>query len=199
MMRSMALAAAVALAPVLAACASSGAPPAPQADPMPLVAQPPRSRADTLAEALFQAEQAERAADTTALAQAAQRLERLAPAPQTDDDAERLRRWLTNLPADASPMRGRALGPAYRSVALPPGAATQLNQTFLGGRSAQIVVKVIAGTAPDLKVRDQSAREVCRAGKDPVTCRWMPLYTQRHNIEIVNEGRAMSKFYIVFD
>ena len=115
-------------------------------------------------------------------------------------DEAAMQRWLASLPADAQPMRGRALGPAYRSAALDPGATTQLNQTFLGGRSAQIVLRVSRGPTPKLVVRDQSARQVCKpVADDPVKCRWVPLYTQRHSIEIVNTGPQMSEFYIVFD
>lgn len=185
----------------LAGCAAAGARPAPAPPEVSAAAVLPDApaRAERVAEALVAAERAERAADATALAQAAQRLERMAPAPQTDADDAAMRRWLASLPPGTAPLRGRALGPAYRSVALEPGKATQLAQTFLGGRAARIVVKVMQGQAPHLMVRDQSAREVCRADRDPVTCRWMPLYTQRHQIEIVNDGREMSRFYIVFD
>ena len=80
-----------------------------------------------------------------------------------------------------------------------PGATTQLSQTFLGGRSARIVVKIAEGSALKLMVRDQSELEVCRAERNPVNCRWVPLYTQRHNIKIANTGGAMARFYIVFD
>jgi hypothetical protein len=187
------------MALALSGCAGAGAQPAPPAVSAAAPVPEAPARAERLAEALVAADRAERAADAAALAQAAQRLERIAPAAQTEDDAAAMRRWLAGLPPGSAPMRGRALGPAYRSVALEPGRATQLAQTFLGGRAARIVVKVMQGKAPHLMVRDQSAREVCRADRDPVTCRWMPLYTQRHQIEIVNDGREMSRFYIVFD
>lgn len=157
------------------------------------------SRAEKVADALLMAERAERSADAAALARAAVRLDRLAPVAQTDEDETSLRRWLVSLPADAVPLRGRALGPAWRTVALAPGASTQLNQTFLGGRSAQIVVRVAQGPTPRLVVRDQSDQQVCKAADDPVSCRWVPLYTQRHRIEIVNAGREPAKLYIVFD
>jgi hypothetical protein len=153
-----------------------------------------------VAEALVMAERAERAADPAALALAAARLERLGAKPATPSDEAAMGRWLASLPGDAAAMRGRALGPAYRSAALDPGATTQLNQTFLGGRSAQIVLRVSRGPIPRLVVRDQSARQVCKAiADDPVKCRWVPIYTQRHSIEIVNTGPQMSEFYIVFD
>lgn len=156
-------------------------------------------RADRVAEALVLAAEAERTQDGAALARAAQRLERLGASPQSEADAAAMTRWRASLPADAPPLRGRALGPAYRSGALGPGAATQLHQTFLGGRSAQIVVRVSRGPAPRLVVRDQSDREVCEVAGDPIKCRWVPLYTQRHLIEILNDGPEKSEFYIVFD
>ncbi|GAB4475722.1 MAG: hypothetical protein OHK0018_06470 [Erythrobacter tepidarius] len=167
---------------------------------VPAQALAPADRAERVADALVMAERAERAQDAAALAQAAARLERLGARPETAADEAALGRWLASLPADAQPMRGRALGPAYRSAALEPGATTQLNQTFLGGRSAQIVLRVSRGPIPKLVVRDQSARQVCKSGADgPVKCRWVPLYTQRHSIEIANTGPKVSEFYIVFD
>ena len=179
----------------LAGCAP-GAPPrgaTPDATPV------PADRAEQLATALLLADRADRSGDAAALAEAALTIDRLAPSARTDADAETLRRWRTALPPGTAPVRGRALGPGYRSEVLMPGATTQLHQTFLGGRSAQIVVRVAEGPAPRMMVRDQSAREVCRAVRDPVNCRWVPLYTQRHSIEIVNAGDTTARFYIVFD
>lgn len=191
MIRGLGLAAALAVS----GCAGAGtAPPSGSASAV------PAGRADQLAEALVLADRAERRGDTAALGKAALLIERISPEAHTDSDAETLSRWRAALPDDAAPpLRGRALGPGYRSAVLMPGAATQLNQTFLGGRSARIVVRIAQGSALKLMVRDQSEREVCRADRDPVNCRWVPLYTQRHNIEIVNTGEAMAKFYIVFD
>lgn len=158
------------------------------------------ARAEQLAEALLLADRAERAGDARALGKAALLIDQLAPQAQTESDAETLRRWRTALPADAPPpLRGRALGPAYRSAVLMPGAVTRLNQTFLGGRSARIMVKVVEGSALKVMVRDPSDLEVCRAERTPFNCRWVPLYTERHNIEIVNTGGATARFYIVFD
>ncbi|WP_296719622.1 hypothetical protein [Erythrobacter sp.] len=158
-----------------------------------------RGKAEQVAQALMMAAMAERAQDTAALAQATLRLDHLGAAPQTDDDAAAMERWRASLPNGSPPMRGRALGPAYRSATLRPGASTQLHQTFLGGRSAQIVLRVSRGPVPRLVVRDQSERQVCLASDDPIECRWVPLYTQRHQIEIVNAGPEQSEFYIVFD
>lgn len=194
-----------ALAPVIAlatGCAAPGAGDTAQAQvavAAPAPAEAVSGRAERVAEALLMAVQAERTQDKAALAQAALRLEQLGPNPQTEQDGAAMQRWLSSLPGDAKPMRGRALGPAYRSGALNPGAITQLNQTFLGGRAAQIVLRVSRGPAPRLVVRDQSDRQVCKASDDPIKCRWVPLYTQRHSIEIVNAGPEMSEFYIVFD
>lgn len=181
---------------MLAACAAPRA-----VEPAaPVQAMAPADRAERVAEALVLAERAERAQDPAALALAAARLDQLGAKPETEADEAAMGRWLASLPADAQPMRGRALGPAYRSATLASGATTQLNQTFLGGRSAQIVLRVSRGPIPQLVVRDQSARQVCKAAADdPVKCRWVPLYTQRHSIEIVNTGPQLSEFYIVFD
>lgn len=156
-------------------------------------------RAAIIAEALVMAERAEHVQDTAALAQALDRLDRLGATPQSEEDAAARQRWQASLPADTRPLRGRALGPAYRSGSLRPGASAELFQTFLGGKSAQIVLKVAKGPAPRLVVHDMAERRVCQASDDPVACRWVPLYTQRHRIEIVNSGPEPSQYYIVFD
>lgn len=196
MIRAIALAAGAAA--ILAGCA--GSEPAPSIANLQAMPEQGSPRAEQLAEALLVADRAEQAGDAKALGKAVSVIDQLGPQTQTESDAETLRRWRAALPADAPPpLRGRALGPGYRSAVLMPGATTQLNQTFLGGRSARIVVKVVQGSALKLMVRDQSELEVCRAERTPVNCRWVPLYTQRHNIEIVNTGGAMARFYIVFD
>lgn len=195
-----AIAAAAAACLLVSGCAGR----TPQQAALPAAAAPDAnanapSRAERVAEALAMAAAAEQASNAPALAQAAQRLERLGAAPQNEADQAIMARWLAALPADAAPLRGRALGPAYRSAVLDPGAATQLNQTFFGGRAAQIVVRAVRGPAPRLVVHDQANREVCKAHDDPAKCRWVPLYTQRHRIEIANTGPNVSEFYIVFD
>lgn len=155
--------------------------------------------AERVAEALVRADAAEVRQDRTALAQAATMLDRLGARGETAQDAARLDAWRASLPGDAPPMRGRALGPAFRAAVLDPGSATELNQTFLGGRAAHIVVRVARGPVPRLVVHDQANREVCKLSDHPGTCRWVPLYTQRHRIQIANTGRGVSKFFLVFD
>lgn len=190
------LAALAGLIAVLGACAS----PRPVAAGAPAPLAPGAERAERVAEALVMAARAESAKDAAALRQAAARLARLGAEAQTPEDGQAMARWLEALPEDPAAMRGRALGPAYRSGRLGPSASQQLNQTFLGGRSAQVVLKVARGPTPRLEVRDQAERQVCRpVATDPVKCRWVPLYTQRHVIEIANTGPEASEFYIVFD
>lgn len=207
------LATGAALASVLAGCAGTAADPdrLTAAAALPVMAQAqaqaqapaaaaPPVRAQQLADALVLADTAESRGDAAALARAALVIDRISPKPHTDSDDEALRRWRGALPADAPPpLRGRALGPGYRSAVLMPGATAQLSQTFLGGRSAQIAVRIAQGSALQLMVRDSAEREVCRADRNPVNCQWVPLYTQRHNIEIINTGREVSRIYIVFD
>lgn len=185
------------VAAVCLIAAGCGAAP-PVAAPLP-VEPAASSRATRVAAALIAAATAERAGDPGALGLAAGQLDRLGAAPLDAADQAVLARWRAALPGDAAPMRGRTLGPAYRSGKLAPGAVSELNQTFFGGRSAAIVVRTLAGPAPQVVVEDQAKRAVCRASDDPATCSWVPLYTQRHLIRIVNSGRGVSEFYIVFD
>ena len=157
------------------------------------------SAADRVAAALVAAEAADRAADRGELELAMLALDRLGAAPQTDADHARLDQWRGQLGTALPPMRGRALGPAYRSGSLRPGGKTSIEQTFLGGKRANIVVRVSAGAQLQLRVSDVASRQVCDKDSRVIQCRWMPLYTQRHRIELANLGDETSTYYIVFD
>ena len=157
------------------------------------------SAADRVAAALLTAEAAERAADRGELELAMLALDRLGAAPQTEADLAQLDRWRGQLGDASPPMRGRALGPAYRSGSLRPGGKTSIEQTFLGGKRANIVVRVSAGAQLQLRVSDVASRQVCDKDSRVIQCRWMPLYTQRHRIELANLGDETSTYYIVFD
>jgi hypothetical protein len=155
--------------------------------------------ASRVADALLAAEEAALSQDEPALRRAMLSLERLGAAPQTPTDIGRLEGWFAQTSGPMPPMRGRALGPAYRSGSLRPGAITRIEQTFLGGKSASIVVRVSDGPPLELRVIDQAQREVCEHSASVIQCRWMPLYTQRHRIEIINNRSQVSNYYIVFE
>ena len=158
-----------------------------------------QSAADRVAAALVTAEHADRIDDTQSLELATLSLVRLGAVPQSDEDIARLDRWRERTTIALPPMRGRALGPAYRSGSLGPGKSTSIEQTFLGGKSANIVVRVSTGARLELRVSDNARRQVCEDNAKVIQCRWMPLYTQRHRIEIANNGDQLSNYYIVLD
>lgn len=92
--------------------------------------------------------------------------------------------------------RGRALGPGYRRGSLPGGESMTIRQVFLGGQPARVA---LARTAKgehgglSVAVRDTQGRLLCGGGAD---CVWQPAYSGRFDIEIANEGKAPSDFYI---
>lgn len=99
--------------------------------------------------------------------------------------------------AGAPVFRDRALGPAYRIVAVAPGGSARFDQVFLAGQRARIAV-VAHGTAPArVAVTDDDGLPQCGAG-DPVgRCDWVPLWTTRFRIELHNTGIRSASYTIV--
>lgn len=93
--------------------------------------------------------------------------------------------------------RDRALGPAYRIIAVDPGASARFDQVFLAGQRARIAV-VAHGTAPArVAVTDDDGLPQCGAS-DPVGhCDWVPLWTTRFRIELRNTGVKPASYTIV--
>ena len=106
---------------------------------------------------------------------------------------------LTVRASNEPPMRGRTLGPAYRSGVVGAGTKAVIQQTFYGGAPANVSLRVAAGSALKLRITDPSDRKVCEKAAREASCRWMPLYTQMHRIELVNEDGENTRYYIVFD
>ncbi len=156
-------------------------------------------RSDLLARALGNAEEAAQAKDTRALASALLTIEGLDAKPQTSQDADSLAAWQALAANDAPATRGRTLGPAYRSGSVVAGGSAVIEQTFYGGTPASVSLQVPKGSALRLRIVDQSNRRVCDREAREAHCRWMPLFTQAHRIEIVNERADNAKYYIVFD
>lgn len=181
------------LAMALAACAVTS--PA-----SPSLSQPvPQPRAERLAEALAAAETAAADGDEPALRQALVTIDRLGATPLTDEDKATLNGWKT-VSADAEPpMRGRTLGPAYRSGRISAGQRAIITQTFYGGEPANVSLRVAKGSPLRIRITDKTNRNVCEESAREASCRWMPLYTQVHQIELVNTRDQNSRYYIAFD
>ena len=180
------------LALALSACAAN-------ASPVSSAANEPSQRSDRLAEALANADAAASEGDAAALAQALRTIERLDAKPLTDADESALDGWKATSAQNEAPMRGRTLGPAYRSGSVTAGKMAVITQTFYGGSPANVSLRVADGSALKIRITDKANRNVCERSAREASCRWMPLYTQVHRIELVNDREQNARYYIVFD
>lgn len=96
------------------------------------------------------------------------------------------------------PFRGRALGPAYRSGWIEPGANKALDQLFLAGETAQISLSNSARAPMALTISDPQAKIICQQdGLPPGRCQWVSLFTQRYRIELHNRGQKRLRYFLV--
>jgi len=107
--------------------------------------------------------------------------------------------WRSQMPtSDAAPLRGRMLGPAYRSGTLKPGESLQTSQLFDGGKQARVTFSAAKQTPLAVKVIDSTEREVCRTDpSNPCSCRWTPPFSGRYRIEAANTGQETVRYFMV--
>ncbi len=187
---------AVAALAALAGCASSA--------PLEVgLGQPERAAAPSASErlvaALLDADRAGRSEDQARLLAAIGTIDALGGRPETDADRQQLTRWRAGLSGDGIPLRGRMLGPGYRSGRLAPGQASTLEQIFVGGQSATIAIMSGGEQSLQIWVIDADEKRVCSHTARRATCRWLPLFTQRHRIELRNPGRTEAEYYLAFE
>lgn len=97
------------------------------------------------------------------------------------------------------PFRGRALGPAYRRATIQPGETIRIEQIFYAGERAEIAGQSVGGEPVHLDIRNQRTQQVCTAQLQPAgTCRWLPLFTERFQIDLTNRSKKPASVYIVF-
>jgi hypothetical protein len=94
-------------------------------------------------------------------------------------------------------MRGRSLGPGYRSGQLRAGRSEQLEQVFLSGTRASVALSAPSGARLRLEVQDRSDDAVCGKEGNPNHCQWVPLFTGRYRIRIVNPGATAVRYFLV--
>lgn len=190
-------AAAIVMAAGLASCAVP-------AEPVPSGVAPAPSSGMTsterLANDLIEADTAFAADNMALLAEHVRAIELAGARPSDPLGEAALQAWRSALPAGQLPMRGRVLGPAYISGRLAPGGKLHTEQVMLGGKS----VSIAAGTAPRAGLRLRIARAdgdiVCEQSPAHAReCRFVPAFTQRYRIELVNSGPRDARYHIVFD
>lgn len=116
-----------------------------------------------------------------------------------DQGEDPLATWRAQLPpSDTPPLRGRMLGPAYRSGTLRPGESLETDQLFEGGRPAKVTFSAAMQAPLTVRIADGTAREVCRTDpSNPCSCRWTPPYSGRYSIKAENKGKESVRYFMV--
>ena len=118
---------------------------------------------------------------------------------ETDDPLAAWRAEATAAGASRPVYRGRTLGPAYRRAQIAPGARLQIEQIFYAGERAEIAAQSHGGQPIALEIRNPRTGKVCVAELAPkASCNWLPLFTERFSIELVNQSHDRASVYIVF-
>lgn len=158
--------------------------------------QTPETR---LAAALAAADVAAATGDRPALVRALADIEALGGRPDDAAGEAQLAAWQAKSGAPSIPLRGRTLGRGYRSGTITAGSNMVIAQTFLSGQKASIAVSVADGKALGLSVLDGKDKPVCREQAQRASCSWVPLFTQRHTIQVRNPGPREVRYYLVID
>ncbi len=91
--------------------------------------------------------------------------------------------------------RDRALGPGYRSVTLGRGRTAHFEQVFLAGRRAQVALVPLDQSAFRVEVSDDQGSRQCIATVG--RCTWVPLWTTRFRIDVVNVANLAGTSFLV--
>ncbi len=174
----------------VAGCATSG-------EPLAIAAEGPASDAERLALALAAADEAFARDDKTQLTAALRRIDALDATP-LDENATELTQW--RQAADLTPpTRGRPLGPGFRSGEISPGRSEQLEQVFLSGERASIALSSPSKAQLTLEVHNRREEPVCDARRGSNHCQWVPIFTDRYRIRIVNSGQTAVRYFLVIE
>lgn len=168
-----------------------------------LVATSPVEPFDAVSLALARGLAAEQYGDGAAMLEAASVLGGYGARPSDADAAAQwraeARRRGASVPPPAPPWRGRALGPAYRSGVLGAGETLVTEQVFLAGRKAQVALVPQPSRSLAIRIVAPDEKSLCEreAAAPRETCNWLPLFTARVRIHVVNRSRQPARYFLV--
>ena len=178
---------------MLAACAgANGSRVVAAASPL----APDANASERLVAALTDAQEAMATGDPLALGAALAAIEGLGGRPAGEEEQRLLDGWKAVAPAQ-SPTRGRLRGPAFRSGTIAPGASMTIEQAFLAGQKAEVAVEA-TGAEIALSIADESETLCSRSGAR-ASCTWVPIFTRRHAIRIVNRGGQPARYHLAMN
>lgn len=167
-----------------------------------VAASPAEQPVDAVALALARGIAAEQSSDGKAMLEAATVLGSHGARPADADAAAQWRAEARRRGAKvrpAPPWRGRALGPAYRSGVLGAGETLVTEQVFLAGRKAQVALVPQPSRSLAIRIVAPDEKSLCEreAAAPRETCDWLPLFTARVRIHVVNRGRQPARYFLV--
>jgi hypothetical protein len=157
----------------------------------------PASDAERLAMVLVDADQAFARGDKDRLTDALRRFDALG-GQSLDENAADLQQWRQAV-TQTPPMRGRTLGPGYRSGQLSAGSSESMEQVFLSGKRASVAVSAPGMAKLTLEVQGRRDEAVCGKHGNPSHCQWVPVFTDRYRIRIANPGKTAVRYYLVVE
>jgi hypothetical protein len=155
------------------------------------------SDAERLAVALADADQAFARGHTDRLTAALRSIDALGAKP-LEGPAPELAQWRAAVD-QPPPMRGRPLGPGYRSGQVSAGGSEQIEQVFLSGKRASVALSMPGRGQLTLEVQDGRETAVCAREGNPSHCQWVPVFTDRYRIRIANPGKAAVRYFLVVE
>ena len=161
------------------------------------------NRAEQLARFLAAADLLSRAVrpDKKALAGTLLSIEELGAKPLADFTSDPVPAWRASVQSEidkAPPFRGRVLGAAYRLGWIDGASTLRMEQLFLGGKSATVAVSVSPASPVSLKIIDADQKTICTANAGN-SCVWMPQYTRRYTIEVMNLSDDEARYYLALN
>lgn len=139
-------------------------------------------------------------ADRRALADAAAVLENLGAKPASASETDLAAQWRkASRHAAPAPLRGRGLGPGYRHMRIAPAQVVALEQIFMGGELARVVVAPGPGARLMLSVTDRDGQTIChtQVSANPGACDWTPVFTSRHRFQVRSTASTPAEFVLL--
>jgi hypothetical protein len=123
------------------------------------------------------------------------------PATASDQDLASAWRGPTGSSAAGPVYRGRMLGPAYRRGFVGAGSFVTIEQLFLAGSEAEVVVSPLRAAQLDLAISDTGGQVVCRSAviRPTARCSWRPPFSGRYQLRITNNGPAEANYFLVIN
>ena len=124
----------------------------------------------------------------------------IASAKQFADGDETLMALLTQVENDAeAPSRGAVNGPKYTVDVLGPNRYTTYNVSFVAGYIAEVGLSGDGDTDLDLYVYDSNGNLIVadESYSDDCYVNWVPAWTGRYTIKVVNRGGVANKFVLL--